>query len=271
MADTNNNTIRRINLNENFVSTLIQNNLGQGTDLESYLLRDDTTRIMLTEEYIEKQFIFEREKEWLKNTPRPLTVDFTACSKAISKPVDLFINYDENCLYVAETGYRHIWKIRLENGLVEDVLPIMIHKYLRNDFSKYISQVFPSLELNSRANQSRKNLFAEFSFLKHRSSIQQNKTPSFHYIIESPTALYRPHSDNEYKFRQIKVTPSSTLTSTTIGNDGIIESVACKTIFTSTGIGFKNGSIVGKEKPEFNHPISIVKIENDLFISDSCK
>jgi len=237
--------------------------------MEGYFQRDDNNKIMLTEEYIEKQFILEREKEWLGGIEKPLPVYYLSCSKAISNPVDLFFNQTENALYVAEMGYRHIWRIPLETGMVEDVLPTAIHINLRNDFSKYVEQVFPTLrnwdsDLRFPFNN---NFLPEFLFLKHRSST--GNTTSFFYLSEASANSGKKATEPLF-IKQLKLTPNTNCDKTLFKDDAL-HSVTSSTLYRSDEKGFTNGFLMGENKPKFNNPTSIVKLTNDLLVTDTCK
>ncbi|KAF0980296.1 hypothetical protein FDP41_013510 [Naegleria fowleri] len=283
IADTNNNTIRRLDLHNGFVSTFIQpstyqSTLGESLDhnplitsgensVEAYLQRDDHTKMILTEEYIEKKFILEREKEWRNNYSMPIPIYFVSCSKIISRPIDLFISHSENCLYIAEEGYAHIWRIPLDTGMVEDVLPEMIHTHLRNDFEKYIEHVFPTLKNwnSEKRHPFEGTLYPEFLFLKQRAIAHQDGI--FFYHAESPISAFKSYNEPIF-MKQVKIVPNKKVEHS-IYNDDTIISVQSSTLYRSSEIGFLNAFITGESKPTFNNPHSVLKFDTNLILSDT--
>ncbi|KAG2391850.1 hypothetical protein C9374_013335 [Naegleria lovaniensis] len=281
IADTNNNTIRRLDLHNGFVSTFIQPSTysmeephchnplmtcGENS-VAAFLHRDDNTKMMLTEEYIEKKFIMEREKEWKKNHSMPIPIYFVSCSKIISRPIDLFMSHSENCLYIAEEGYTHIWRIPLDTGIVEDVLPEMIHSQLKHDFEKYIEHVFPTLKhWDSEQRQPYTGSFyPEFLFLKQRAIAHQDSI--FFYHVESPISAFKPYHE-PFFMKQVKIVPNRQVEHS-VFNDHTIASVQSSTLYRSSDIGFRNALLSDENKPTFNNPHSILKLDTNLIISDT--
>ncbi|KAL9654821.1 hypothetical protein ABK040_008614 [Willaertia magna] len=290
VADTQNNAIRSIDLTKKAISTYLEPrpftidykeqshdppvNLNRIAQLEDSFQRDDINKIMFTEEFIEKKFILEKEIEFLKTLTPAIPVYYLSCSKAISKPFDLFMDTKENCLYIAEVGYKCIWRVPLDSGMVEDVLPEVIHQYLKSDFTKYVEQVFPSLrnwDNPLKRNHFVGNYYPEFTFLKQRAlSLNQGKQMYF-YAVDSE--LSSGWNGNQLFMKQVKVLPKENQqNSDNLLSDDLLTSVSSNVIYKSNHIGYKDGILTSSDeeaKPLFNQPFSIIKSENDLLISDS--
>jgi hypothetical protein len=113
--------------------------------------------------YVDFKAQLDSEKKFKDSLPKSKPLYFIACSKHLQNPFDLFLDKVENSLYVVEEAYQHIWKIPMDTGIAEDVLPIVIQQ--EKEFQDFKNKIFPNSDYFHKEIP---NMRVEWEYLKNR-------------------------------------------------------------------------------------------------------
>eukprot|EP01080_Neovahlkampfia_damariscottae_P002514 gene2514-3220_t len=189
VADTNNNMIRKVDLKERIVSNLLE---PEKYPIEFEFANDPKPKLSMVQKlekagYLASEYIdfvelkaqMDTEKIFQQELPKGNPMYFLSTSKHLQNPYDLFFEENTNSLYVVEEAYQHIWKIPMDTGIVEDVLPIVLTQ--QKQFQLFKEKVHPnSIEFQKEI----PNMKIEWEYLKMRekTSFFQVNNEIKHYI-----------------------------------------------------------------------------------------